>query len=133
MRFRAPVAARVLVPLVVSCALLGAAPAALGQVTVPDLPPNVLVPEETGAEVWDGTYVYSCRDFKIGLWIRSKDGAPEMKLRYRRNGRQAPPARQRLRRLHHEGRHAERSRLHDIGHHRHQYLAARVAHDAGGD
>ena len=39
-------------------------------------------PEETGAGIWDGAYAYACRDFKIALWIRTRDGAPEMKLRY---------------------------------------------------
>mgnify|MGYP001382633408 CR=1 FL=1 len=43
---------------------------------------GVTVPVETGAGVWDGTYVFSCRDFKIALWMQTRGGAPEMKLHY---------------------------------------------------
>jgi len=82
MPFRVPPAARVFLWLAASCSLLGIAPATLAQSTVPDRPPTVLVPDETGAGVWDGTYVFSCRDFRIGLWIRSKNAIPEMKMRY---------------------------------------------------
>lgn len=42
----------------------------------------VAIPEETGAGVWDGAYAYACRDFKVALWIRTRDGVPELKLRY---------------------------------------------------
>ncbi len=79
---RVPPQTRVFLWLAAFSALLGAAPAALAQGTVPDVPPSVRVPEETGAGIWDGTWVFSCRDFKIGLWIRTKDGLPEMKMRY---------------------------------------------------
>ncbi len=79
---RARAAARVLPCLAACCALLGAVPAALAQGTVPDVPPSVVIPEESGAGVWDGTYVFSCRDFRIGMWLRTKNGVPEMKMRY---------------------------------------------------
>ncbi len=79
---RAIPAARLLLRIAAACALIGAAPASVAQMTVPDAPPTVLVPEDTGAGIWDGTYVFSCRDFRIALWMRTRDGVPEMKMRY---------------------------------------------------
>jgi hypothetical protein len=43
---------------------------------------QVTVPEDTGAGVWPGTYVYACRDFKIAFWVRERNGLPEFKARY---------------------------------------------------
>ena len=38
--------------------------------------------EDTGAGEWPGTYLYTCRDFKLALWIRLRDGNPEIKARF---------------------------------------------------
>ncbi len=82
---RVPRSARVLLSLAAVGLPLAFVPLALAQGTVPDVPPSVRVPDETGAGIWDGTWVFSCRDFRIGLWIRTKDGIPEMKMRYQSN------------------------------------------------
>ena len=43
---------------------------------------QIFVPEDTGAGDWPGTYIYSCRDFKLALWVRLREGLPELKARY---------------------------------------------------
>jgi hypothetical protein len=67
---------------ILALAALGGVQEASAQATRPDTKAAVAIPEETGAGVWDGAYAYLCRDFKIALWIRTRDGVPEMKLRY---------------------------------------------------
>jgi hypothetical protein len=48
---------------------------------------DVYVPPASDAGKWDGTWVYSSRDCRIGLWIRTVDGKPQMKLEYRSSQR----------------------------------------------
>jgi hypothetical protein len=43
---------------------------------------NVVVPERTDEGVWDGTWYYISRDWKIALWIRTTDGSPELQLQF---------------------------------------------------
>ncbi len=40
------------------------------------------IPGATEAGTWDGTWIYSSVDRKIALWIRTRDGLPEIKLGY---------------------------------------------------
>ncbi|MBZ5638531.1 MAG: hypothetical protein LAO51_07190 [Acidobacteriia bacterium] len=82
MRSRASLRAAAVLPFLMAFAAPWSATTAVAQMTVPDTKPDVYIPEDTGAGIWDGTYVYSCRDFKIGAWLRTRDGKPEMKLRY---------------------------------------------------
>ena len=42
----------------------------------------VYLPEDTGAGDWPGTYLYISRDVKVAMWIRLRDGIPEIKVRY---------------------------------------------------
>jgi hypothetical protein len=90
MRFRSSFAVSTAATVLAALAALSGATTAPAQMTVPDTPPTVFVPEDTGEGVWDGTYVFSCRDFKMALWMRTREGKPEMKLRYQ--GIQAPEA-----------------------------------------
>jgi len=82
MRFRGSPAAWAALAALAAVVTLFCATRATAQQTIPTQRIDVFVPEDTGDGVWDGTYVYSCRDFKIGLWMRTRDGKPEMKLRY---------------------------------------------------
>jgi hypothetical protein len=83
---RSRIALAVPLALVVFAAILALAAfgarEASAQATSLDTKPVVAIPEETGAGIWEGTYVYLCRDFKLALWIRTRDGVPEMKFRY---------------------------------------------------
>ncbi len=83
MRSRSSFAALVAVFVSTAAVVLGLAPPARAQMATHfDTKAGVLVPEDTGAGVWDGTYAFVCRDFRIALWIRMRDDKPEMKLRY---------------------------------------------------
>jgi len=38
--------------------------------------------DRTDNGTWDGTWVYLSRDFRVVIWMRTVDGAPQLKLRY---------------------------------------------------
>lgn len=44
---------------------------------------TVQAPERTDAGEWTGTWYYASRDRKVALWVRQRDGVPEIKLRMR--------------------------------------------------
>ena len=72
---------RCLTPFLVALAVLGAGPA-LAQVGFePRGEVTRFVPPRDDSGSWDGTWWYVSRDHKIALWIRTADGAPQIKLR----------------------------------------------------
>ena len=40
------------------------------------------LPESTTAGTWDGTWYHVSRDFRVALWFRTVEGAPQLKLQY---------------------------------------------------
>ena len=43
---------------------------------------SVYVPEPTQVGNWDGTWYYASVDAKMAIWMRTRRGTPEVKLRY---------------------------------------------------
>lgn len=38
--------------------------------------------ERTDAGVWDGTWIYVYRDGRMGLWLRTREGKPELRVQF---------------------------------------------------
>lgn len=38
--------------------------------------------ERTDAGVWDGTWIYVYRDGRMALWLRTREGKPELKIQF---------------------------------------------------
>lgn len=68
------------VMLIVAAAILAGAPPSTAQ----DVPgqTTLIYPKRTDAGNWHGTWYYISRDAKMAIWIRSDNGAPEIKMRY---------------------------------------------------
>ncbi len=75
-------------PLAVAAIVLGSPPVPAPTTFEGEV--GVLVPDPTEAGSWDGTWFYTSRDARIALWMRTRDGKPQLKLEYQ--GMQAPEA-----------------------------------------
>jgi len=57
-------------------------PALAGQGFVDYGPGDVAMPPRTDAGDWNGTWFYENRDCMIAMWMRTRNGKPEVKLQY---------------------------------------------------